>query len=177
MIVLRVTEVKLCVMIKSMGVKGLVDRLIRSRLEEIPFIILMSFLLSFTITRAYVYLTSHDILEIPAQLEFVQVRGTHVHHLSFGIFILAIAGFWSLYDVKPMIHRRLAVFYGIGLGLTFDEFALWLRLKDDYTARITYDAIIIITLLLLNIIYFPGFWKKMGGAMVRLYKGTIGKIF
>jgi hypothetical protein len=38
------------------------------------------------------------------------------------------------------------------LGLTFDEFGMWVRLQDDYWVRQSYDAVIIVTLLLLNIV-------------------------
>ncbi|MBI5221852.1 MAG: hypothetical protein HY979_03535, partial [Candidatus Magasanikbacteria bacterium] len=44
--------------------------------------------------------------------------------------------------------------YGIGLGLTFDEFGMWVRLADTYWVRQSYDAIIVIFLVLLNIAYY-----------------------
>ncbi len=144
----------------------IVNRLFTSRLQEIPFIVFLSFLLTFVITRIYVYNTNHDILELPFLISYVSIHGVHIHHLNFGIIILVITGFLGLYDIRPKTHRTLAIFYGIGLGLTFDEFALWLRLKDDYNARITYDAIITISIVLLNIIYFPTFWQKMGGKVL-----------
>ncbi len=56
--------------------------------------------------------------------------------------------------------RKLAIMYGFGLGLTFDEFSLWLRLDDDYYARVSYEAIIVIIVILLNIVYFGDIWKK-----------------
>jgi hypothetical protein len=143
---------------KSGYLSRLLNNLFFSRLREIPFIVFLSFLLTFIITRIYLFLGNHDILDVPGP---VLIHGVHVHHLSWGIFILAIVGFWSLVNLHPRAHRLLAVFYGIGLGLTFDEFALWLNLKDDYYARITYDAIVTIALVLLNIIYFPGFWSRM----------------
>jgi hypothetical protein len=144
------------------GINRIVRRLFTSRLEEIPFIVFLSFLITFVLSRTYVYITSHDILEFKYLIDNIYIHGIHVHHLNWGIFILVVVGFMALYDLQPIIHRRLAIFYGIGLGLTFDEFALWLKLEDDYYARISYEAIIIISLILLNIIYFPDFWKKRG---------------
>jgi hypothetical protein len=140
-----------------------------SRLREIPFIIFLSFLLTFVVTRLYIYITNHDLLEALPLIEQVSIKGTHIHHLSWGIILLAIVGFWALYDLRPHVHRLLAILYGIGLGLTFDEFALWLMLKDNYYARSSYDAIIIVSLILLNIIYFPGFWSRMSKRIYHLF--------
>lgn len=148
---------------QSAFARKLFSWLIGSKLEEIPFIVFVSFLLTFAFTRAYVYLTRNDILTFPFFVENIQIHGVHVHHLNWGIFILSIVGFIALYDLEPELHRRLAIVYGIGLGLTFDEFALWLRLQDDYYAQLSYDAIIVIAVILLNIIYFEPFWIRMGG--------------
>ncbi len=154
-------------------IQKFLDRVIRQKLDEIPFIIFVSFLLTFIVARAYVYITFHDVLELP--IKFVYVRGIHVHHLNFGIFILVIVGFVSLYDLRPSLHQKLAVLYGIGLALTFDEFALWLKLQDDYYARISYDAIIMIAVILLNIIYFPDFWRRMGKRIVAFVRFILPK--
>ena len=153
-------------MIKN-AIKKTINKLIVSKLDEVPFIVFISFLCTFLVARTYIYLTATDILNSPLFLEEIYIRGVHIHHLNFGIFILVIVGFFSLYDIRPELHRRLAVVYGIGLGLTFDEFALWLKLQEDYYARITYDAVNIISLILLNTIYFPSFWKKMGSRVLR----------
>jgi hypothetical protein len=37
-----------------------------------------------------------------------------------------------------------AVIYGIGLGLTFDEFGMWLHLNGDYWQRASFDAVIVL---------------------------------
>ncbi|MDQ3098721.1 MAG: hypothetical protein M3Q44_03165 [bacterium] len=158
------------------GINRIVRHLFISRLEEIPFIVFLSFLITFIVSRAYVYITSHDILEYKYLIDNIYINGIHVHHLNWGIFILVIVGFIALYDIQPLIHRRLAIFYGIGLGLTFDEFALWLKLEDDYYARISYEAIIIISLILLNIIYFPDFWRKRGSQVKSTLLFVIGII-
>lgn len=139
--------------------------------EEIPFIVFWNFLFTFLVTRTYVYLTNHDIVSLIIP-EYVVLNAVHVHHFFWGIIILAAVGFWALYDIRPVAHRRLAVIYGIGLGLTFDEFALWLRLKDDYGARLSYDAVITISLVFLNVIYFPGFWKRMGSSITRVIRAV-----
>lgn len=153
-------------------IRNIIDRAIKhfitSRLEEIPFVIFASFLSTFIITRLYIYLTQKDRYSF--LIDHIIINGIHVHHLNFGIAILAITGFWSLYDVSRSLHRTLAIFYGIGLALTFDEFALWLHLEDNYYSQASYNAILFITLILLNIIYFPGFWQKMNKTIKLFFK-------
>jgi hypothetical protein len=66
----------------------------------------------------------------------VSDSGVHLHHLVWGIgammasgvisFALLSTGWW--YDVC-------AVVFGIGMGLTIDEFALWIHLDDVYWSR------------------------------------------
>lgn len=136
--------------------------LVKSRSADIPFIILKFFLLTFLLTRAYVYITQHDVMNLYFLTDYITIRGIHIHHFSWGILLMAVTGFLAIWDIRPAIVSKLAILYGIGLGLTFDEFAIWLRLNDDYGARLTYDSIIIIILIFLNIIYFPGFWTKVG---------------
>lgn len=134
--------------------------LLKSRSQNIPFVIFAHFLATFIVTRVYVYITRHDLMNLDFLTDFVVLGGSHIHHFSWGIFLLAITGFLAIWNVRPAKNRALAKFYGIGLGLTFDEFAMWFRFTDNYQARLTYDALVIITLIFLNIIYFPGFWQK-----------------
>ena len=94
-----------------------------------------------------------------------------MHHFTYGIFILGIVGFLSLVlERTNKLKLQLAVLYGLGLGLAFDEFAMWIQLEDVYRDRSTYDAIVIIALLLLNIVYFSDFWKKWGHRLGLLLK-------
>lgn len=119
------------------------------------FIILVSFLVTFVVARLVVYLIDSKIF--PDLYLFI--GETHVHHLNYGIFLLSISGYLAL--VLPHRTRTwhiLAFIFGVGLGLTFDEFALWLFLQNDYYARISYEAIVVIGLILLNIVYFSKLW-------------------
>jgi hypothetical protein len=72
--------------------------------------------------------------------------GLHVHHLVFGIVILLATGFaLALQPPSPWLEIFAAGF-GIGAGLTLDEYALWLHLEDVYWAeegRRSVDAVII----------------------------------
>jgi len=133
--------------------------------REIPFLIFSSFLITFIVLRLAVRLRP-DI--------FLTIKGVHIHHFSYGIFILAFVGFFLLIRTpERRLLRIITVIYGIGLALAFDEFGMWLRLEDDYWMRKSYDAAVIIILFLLNIVYFGDFWKTMG----RYITKSVRKIF
>jgi hypothetical protein len=72
--------------------------------------------------------------------------GLHVHHLVFGIVLLLATGFaMALQPGSPWLEI-LAAGFGIGAGLTLDEYALWLHLSDVYWAeqgRRSVDAVVI----------------------------------
>jgi hypothetical protein len=59
--------------------------------------------------------------------------GVHVHHLVFGIVLMILAGTISFagFATSP-IYEMCAFAFGVGIGLTIDEFALWLYLDDVY---------------------------------------------
>jgi len=59
----------------------------------------------------------------------INIGGTHIHHLVFGILLLLIAGVLALDDVHRLL--RSAVF-GVGAALVLDEFALAVFLNDVY---------------------------------------------
>lgn len=55
------------------------------------------------------------------------VPGVHVHHYVYGIFILAIAGYLALIFKGNRATTWIALLYGLGIGLTFDEFGMWMN--------------------------------------------------
>jgi hypothetical protein len=77
----------------------------------------------------------------------VSVGGTHVHHLVWGICAMMIFGYVGIVLQPDSPWREIVtVFFAIGMGLTLDEFALWLDLKDVYwqkEGRKSVDAMII----------------------------------
>ena len=77
------------------------------------------------------------------------LHGTHVHHLNYGIFLLAGVGAYLLLRLPSGEALRLtALVYGIALALTFDEFGMWLHLGGSYWQRASVDAIIVVAALL-----------------------------
>ena len=67
----------------------------------------------------------------------VSEGGVHVHHLFFGIVLMMLAGGLSFAagETDGPWYAIYAVLFGIGLGLTIDEYALWLHLDDVYWSR------------------------------------------
>ncbi len=71
-----------------------------------------------------------------AGLGNVSLGGNHIHHQVFGILIIIGTGI-VLVSQTPSgaALDAAAALFGIGVGLTVDEFALWLHLKDVYWAK------------------------------------------
>jgi len=106
-------------------------------------LVLLSLLFAFIVSRVFsILIMLHKMPDV-----YLHVRGTHVHHLNYGIFLLAGVGAWLLFTPGPAAPAA-AVIYGIGLGLTFDEFGMWLHLNGDYWQRASFDAVIVLAVAL-----------------------------
>ncbi len=103
--------------------------------------ILGAFLFTFIVARIIAFLiVSRRISDI-----YLHLGGTHIHHLNYGIFLLAGVGAYLLLG-RPMtkaLHWA-SLLYGIGLALTFDEFGMWLHLGGSYWQRASFDAVVVI---------------------------------
>jgi hypothetical protein len=66
----------------------------------------------------------------------VSESGVHLHHLVFGIVTMMVAGTVSFagFATGP-VYEICAFLFGVGIGLTIDEFALWVHLDDVYWAK------------------------------------------
>jgi hypothetical protein len=107
--------------------------------------VLTWFLLTFLASRILVLL----IMTRRVPDLFLHVGGTHVHHLNYGIFLLAAVGSWVLLGMPGRTDLKLALaLWGVGLGLTFDEFGMWLHLGGGYWQRASFDAVVVVAGLL-----------------------------
>jgi hypothetical protein len=106
---------------------------------------LLGFILTFIAARTVVLLImSHRMPNL-----YFFLRGTHVHHLNYGIFLLAAVGAYLLFGIRSGKDLRVAaVAYGIAMALTFDEFGMWLHLGGSYWQRASVDAIIVVAAVL-----------------------------
>jgi hypothetical protein len=111
---------------------------------------LFAFLLTFIAARTVVLLIMAR--RIPNLYLFL--RDTHVHHLNYGIFLLAAVGAYLLFRAPTGDAARRAAFaYGIAMALTFDEFGMWLHLGGSYWQRASVDATVVVAAVLAFIGY------------------------
>ena len=112
--------------------------------REAHFLFFVAFLLTFAFIRTSTHMIKAQVKWWPGN---VSVGGTHIHHLVWGILLLLINGYVAIaLDPSSPWDKVVAILFGIGTGLTLDEFALWLNLKDVYwekEGRKSIDAVII----------------------------------
>jgi hypothetical protein len=106
-------------------------------------ILLGSMLLSFGFIRFSTRMIRAEVSWWPGN---VTPGGLHIHHLVFGIVLMMLAGFiaFAIQPYSPWFEI-VAGLFGVGMGLTLDEFALWLHLEDVYwtdEGRSSVDAVI-----------------------------------
>lgn len=110
------------------------------------FLVLVGFIGSFAFIRMSTRLMrSPKVPWWPGSV--VSDSGVHLHHLVFGIVTMMAAGALGFLSHGNSPYAEIcAVFFGIGAGLTIDEFALWVYLDDVYWAeegRSSIDATVI----------------------------------
>jgi hypothetical protein len=106
---------------------------------------LFGFIITFIVARTAVFLIMSRLMP---NLYFF-LNGTHVHHLNYGIFLLAGVGAFLLFSTRDKRELRVAALaYGVAMALTFDEFGMWLHLGGSYWQRASVDAIIVVAAVL-----------------------------
>jgi hypothetical protein len=128
--------------------------------KELHFLILLAFLGSFGFIRTSAHMIRAQVSWWPGNVE--TKGGTHIHHLVWGILAMMVFGYVGI-AVRPDSPwiEIVAIFFGIGMGLTLDEFALWLNLEDVYwkeKGRQSIDAVIVTTTLLTLALLGLSFW-------------------
>jgi hypothetical protein len=105
-------------------------------------ITLFGFIVTFVLSRVFVFLIMAGIMH---NLYFF-MGNTHVHHLNYGIFLLSSVCGYSVFR-RPVGRPAeiTALIYGVAMGLTFDEFGMWLHLGGSYWQRASVDAVIVVS--------------------------------
>ena len=128
----------------------LTARFLDVRYQRVGFVLLGAFLCSFLFIR-----TSARLIRSPKVPwwpgSVTTGSGLHLHHLVWGIVLMMTVGFVAFITPRSSpLNEILAALFGIGMGLTMDEFALWIHLSDVYWAREgreSLDAVVVVTLL------------------------------
>jgi hypothetical protein len=149
---------------------GIVDS---GKLPEL--IMLASFLISWGFIRLSTHMIRAQVKWWPGN---IQVKGTHIHHLVFGIVTMLIVGYITIAFEPGSPWRELcAVAFGIGMGLTLDEFALWLELRDVYwlpEGRKSVDAVIVTAAVGLLLLAGVRVWIDLAHETAGLLKVLVG---
>jgi hypothetical protein len=159
--------------ISSVWQEGIVDTD-----REAQFLCIVAFLLSFGFIRTSAHMIKAQVSWWPGNVE--TKGGLHIHHMVWGIIALLVFGYIGN-GVEPQSPWRevAAIGFGIGAGLTLDEFALWLNLKDVYWSkegRRSIDAVIVATgLALLALAGFHG-WVRAADDVETAVFATVGAI-
>jgi lysyl-tRNA synthetase class 2 len=113
--------------------------------QRAGFLLLAGLLGGFLFIRTSARMIRHQVSWWPGNVQ--TSSGLHLHHLVWGICTIMAAGFLMFaYQPESPWADLLAVAFGIGCGLTLDEFALWIHLEDVYWARegrASVDAVIV----------------------------------
>jgi hypothetical protein len=114
--------------------------------EQGIFLVLAGFILSFAFIRMSTrIIRSESVSWWPGNIE--SESGVHVHHLVFGIVTMMVSGALGFAFLGNSPVAEVCAFgFGVGAGLTIDEFALWVHLEDVYWAeegRSSIDATVI----------------------------------
>lgn len=112
---------------------------------------LLAFILTFLIARICVLL----IMSRRMPDLYFYVGQTHVHHLNYGIFLLVGLTAYLLFIPPAKPDLICGIIFGIALGLTFDEFGMWIHLGGSYWQWTSFHACVIIISLLLLLAFAP----------------------
>ena len=116
----------------------------RETAHKLARLALFGFIVTFILARVFVFLIMSKAMP---NLYFF-MHGTHVHHLNYGIFLLAAVGGYSVFRRPTGRAAEItALLYGVAMGLTFDEFGMWLHLGGSYWQRASVDAVIVVSAL------------------------------
>jgi hypothetical protein len=101
--------------------------------ENAMFNLLSSFVGTFVAARGITALLRHRPTVGP--FRNLRVGRRHIHHFVPGIVIAFSAGAGAILTRDEGLEPKLAVPFGVGMGLTLDESALLLELEDVYWSR------------------------------------------
>lgn len=123
--------------------------------RQLLHIILVTFLFSFFMARAYSLFITHSIY----------IRGYHIHHFYYGMLFLSIGGVLGILSRKRRSLQFASILIGAGIGLFADEIGLLLNCTTEarvcaYAFPNVIDIVATITLAILLIIILTGLFDR-----------------
>ena len=97
--------------------------------------VLFNLLTGFTGALIGVRISTHGMRGGWWPLGNVELGGHHIHHFVPGILLAFGSGAAALLSTDEKLDEKLAIPFGVGAGLTLDEAALLLDLRDVYWTR------------------------------------------
>jgi CRP-like cAMP-binding protein len=146
------------------GPRAMFRRLVVQQGAEPPFWMLVGFVVSLGLARLTVAFILHFHLE--HQL-FALVKGAtdpnpmHVHHFNYGLVLIGVSGLAALFPFGRRALRVLALAFGFGCGLVFDEFALFWNLNPEYAQTASLVAAAAAAGVLVQLVWFRQFWAAL----------------
>jgi hypothetical protein len=119
---------------------------------NLSFIILVSFLASFAVARAFTYFFPITVLE---------VQGFHIHHFWYGLALLTVGGWLGINYRDDQTDRMAAIIFGVGGGLVGDEVGLLITF-GNYYSELTYTFVISV----LAFAFMVTIFKRHGQAII-----------
>lgn len=153
---------------RSWKIITLLPRKVRKEVKKnrrsTPFLVSISFLLSFLASRIWVITLAADQPSTqPTSVgKNLILGGYHIHHITYGIILISIAAWLSINYWSRSIIRISSILYGIGLGFIVDELGFIIGGIEPYTAdrEVFYIAVFIFGFLL-SVVYFPSFYRSI----------------
>ncbi len=161
--------IAILLLLQNPKVGGLFHQNVRDRSKRRLLLAAIGFFSTFALARALAFAVLHNV----APFHYIYFRGTHIHHLVWGILLLLVVGFCWLIEVgsgtkSPSLFasRLLSLLYGVGAALTLDELAIWLDIQEGvyWTRRdlASIEAVILFGAALLIAIWGRDFLKAIG---------------
>ena len=147
--------------------------------KKLPFLIGLSYLLSFILIRLSVLIAGSVKHETVVAIKEgiinrniyigrnIILFGYHIHHFYFGVLLMGIAGWLAIVGNKRISKTKLAIMYGAGLGLFMDEIGMLLS-EGNYFSPLSYLLGVFLLGVLINIIYFPPFWVSVRDSVLNM---------
>ncbi|MET0864927.1 MAG: hypothetical protein ABWZ98_11380 [Nakamurella sp.] len=113
---------------------------------------------AFVVTRGITrFIRRRSVAGVQASgpIKDITIGGVHIHHQVFGITLMFLTGLLLVATTPDgALLDVLALLFGVGVGVAFDEFALWLHLDDVYWSeqgRKSVDAVAIVLVIVASV--------------------------